>query len=99
MLLKPCPDDYQDSHPNAGDVLLLVEVSETSLAYDRKTKLPLYARFGVPEVWIVDLKGPAIEVYREPEGDAYALTERLTSGSLAPVLVPDVTIDVGALLA
>ena len=99
MLLKPRPDDYQDRHPNAADVLLLVEVSETSLSHDRETKLPLYAKFGVPEVWIVDLRGAAIEVYREPKGDAYALKERLTSGPLTPVLVADVTIDVGALLA
>jgi Uma2 family endonuclease len=99
MLLKPRQDDYQDRHPGAADVLLLVELSESSLAYDRGTKLALYARFGVPEVWIVDLPGAAIEVYREPTGDAYALKQRLTSGSLAPVLVPGVTIDVGALLA
>jgi Uma2 family endonuclease len=99
MLLRPRADDYQSRHPNAADVLLLVEVSETSLAYDRRTKLPLYARFGVPEVWIVDLKGAAVEVYREPAGDGYALTERLTSGSLAPALLPAVAIDLGALLA
>jgi Uma2 family endonuclease len=99
MLLRPRADDYQGRHPTAADVLLLVEVSETSLAYDRRTKLSLYARFGVPEVWIVDLKGAAIEVYREPAGDGYALTERLTRGSLAPVLLPAIAIDVGVLLA
>lgn len=99
MLLKPRADDYQGRHPNAADVLFLVEVSESSLAYDRGTKLPLYARFGVPEVWIVDLKGAAVEIYREPKGDAYAWKRRLTSGRLAPVLLPGVTIDVGALLA
>jgi Uma2 family endonuclease len=98
MLLKPRADDYQSRHPNAADVLLLIEVSDTSLAFDRETKLPLYARFGVPEVWIVDLKGAAIEVYREPRGDAYALKERLTSGSLAPVLVPGVMVDIAAFL-
>ncbi len=99
MLLKPRGDDYQDRHPGAADVLLLVEVSETSLAHDRGMKLPLYARFGVAEVWIVDLIGAAVEVYREPAGEAYALKERLTSGSLAPVLVPGVMIDAGELLA
>jgi Uma2 family endonuclease len=99
MLLKPREDDYQDRHPGAADVLLLVELSESSLAYDRGMKLALYAKFGVQEVWIVDLRGAAIEVYREPAGDAYAVAERLTSGSLAPLLVPGVTIDVGALLA
>ena len=80
MLLKPRADDYQGRHPGAADVLLLVELSDSSLVYDRGTKLPLYAKFGVPEVWIVDLGGAAIEVYREPAGDAYALQERLTSG-------------------
>jgi hypothetical protein len=95
----PRADDYQDGHPSAADVLLLVEVSETSLSHDRGTKLPLYAKFGVPEVWIVDLLGAAIEVYREPAGNAYARKERLTSGSLAPVQLPSVTIDAGALLA
>jgi Uma2 family endonuclease len=99
MLLKPRADDYQGRHPGAADVLLLVEVSETSLAYDRGMKLALYTKFGVPEVWIVDPRGAAIEVYREPAGDAYDFSERLTSGSLAPVLVPGVAIDVGALLA
>jgi Uma2 family endonuclease len=99
MLLKPREDDYQGRHPGAADVLLLVELSESSLAYDRGMKLAHYAKFGVPEVWIADLRGAAIEIYREPAGDAYAVSERLTSGSLAQVLVPGVTIDVGALLA
>jgi Uma2 family endonuclease len=99
MLLRPRSDDYRDSHPGAADVLLLVELSESSLAYDRGMKLALYAKFGVPEVWIVDLKGAAVEVYREPADGAYAHKERLTSGSLAPVLAPAVTIDVGALVA
>ncbi len=58
MLLRPRADDYQTRHPEAADVLLLVELSETSLAYDRGVKLPLYARFAVPEVWIVDLRAP-----------------------------------------
>jgi len=99
MLLKPRWDDYQSRHPGAADVLLLVEVSETSLSYDRGVKLPLYAKFGVPEVWIVDLKGAAVEVHHEPRGDAYARKERLTSGTLSPVLLPGASIDVGALLA
>jgi Uma2 family endonuclease len=84
MLLRPRPDDYRASHPSAAGVLLLVEVSESSLAYDRSTKLPLYARFGVPEVWIVDIAGAAVEVFREPQGDAYSSCERLTSGMLSP---------------
>ena len=99
MLVRPRPDDYRASHPRAADVLLLIEVSESSLAYDRGAKLALYAKFGVAEVWIIDVSGAAIEVYREPAGDAYSVKHRLTRGSLAPALVPGVAIDVAALFA
>jgi Uma2 family endonuclease len=58
-----------------------------SLSYDQGTKLALYAKFSVPEVWIVDLLGAAIEVYREPKEGAYLSRGRLASGSLAPLLV------------
>lgn len=97
-LLRPRADGYRASHPNAADVLLLVEVSETSLAYDRTIKLPLYAKFSVPEVWIVDLPGGAVEVYREPKDGAYALRERLTEGLLTPMLTPEAAVDVAGLL-
>jgi len=98
MLLRPRADDYRESHPTAADVLLLVEVSDSSLSYDRGAKLALYARFGVPEVWIVDLAGAAVEVYRQPKDGTYSSRERRTNGSLAPGLVPGVIIDVAALL-
>jgi len=99
LLLRPRADIYRASHPGAADVLLLVEVSDSSLAYDRGRKLALYAQFGVPEVWIVDLAGSAVEIYRGPKEGAYSLTERRTGGSLTPDLVPSVAIDVAALLA
>jgi Uma2 family endonuclease len=99
MLLRTRDDDYRASHPSAADVLLLVEVSETSLVYDRGIKLALYAKFEVPEVWIIDLPGSAVEIYREPKDGVYVLRERLTDGLLAPALVPGVTIDVTGLLA
>jgi len=99
MLLRPRADGYRAAHPAAADVLLLVEVSESSLAYDRGAKLPLYAKFGVPEVWIVDLVSVGVEVYREPKAGAYASRQRLTSGALAPALVAGVTIDVARLIA
>jgi Uma2 family endonuclease len=99
MLLRPRGDGYRASHPGAGDVLLLIEVSESSLAYDRSTKLALCAKFSVPEVWIADLLGATVEVYREPRDQAYASRERLVSGSLAPALVSGATIDVAGLFA
>ncbi len=57
---------YFDHHPQASDVLLIIEVAETSLDYDRTTKLPFYARYGVPEVWIIDLNGKSLVRYRNP---------------------------------
>ena len=66
MLLRPRPDFYRTSHPTAADVLLLVEVADSSLAWDRGPKLALYARHGVAEVWIVDLTGRAVEVFGSP---------------------------------
>ncbi len=70
-VLKPRPDDYSASHPTAADVLLLVEVADTSLYYDRAVKAALYARHGVIELWIVDLQARLISVYRKPDGRTY----------------------------
>jgi len=70
-LLKPCPDFYADEHPGPQDVLLVVEVAETSQEYDREVKLPLYARAGIPEVWLVDLKEEVVVSYREPGKETY----------------------------
>jgi Uma2 family endonuclease len=99
MLLRPRADDYRDSHPSAADVLLLVEVSDSSLTYDRGAKLALYAKFGVPEVWIIDVAGSAAEIYRQPKDGAYSSAERRTSGTLAPELIPGIAIDVATLLS
>lgn len=73
-VLKPREDFYSKSLPTPADVLLLVEVSETTLDYDRKRKLPLYARAGVPEVWIVNLAEGRVETFADPSGDAYRTT-------------------------
>jgi Uma2 family endonuclease len=99
MLLRPRADFYESGHPDAGDVLLLVEVADRSLAFDRGPKLDLYARHAVPEVWIVDLPGRAVEVCRGPGPEGYAERRRLTAGMVAATLVPGLEIDVAALLA
>jgi Uma2 family endonuclease len=71
MLLKPRADFYAGAHPTAAEVLLLIEVADTSARYDREVKLPLYARHGVPEVWIVDLDARLLRFFRSPAGDVY----------------------------
>jgi len=99
MLLRPRPDFYKSSHPTAADVLLLIEVADTSLAIDRGAKLASYARHGVPEVWVVDLVGRAIEVCREPRGEVYAKRERVSEGRVVAGLVQGFQVDVTSLFA
>jgi len=70
-ILQPREDFYASGHPRARDVLLLIEVAESSLAVDQLLKLPLYAGAGVVEVWIVDLAAGAIEAYTRPEQGKY----------------------------
>jgi hypothetical protein len=99
LLLRPRPDFYRTNHPGPADVLLLVEVMVTTAEYDRGVKLPLYARAGVPEVWLVDVGGGRVEVYRRPEGGAYAEASVVArGGSLAPTAFPDAVLAVDALL-
>jgi Uma2 family endonuclease len=99
MLLRPVPDDYSTRHPGPEDVLLLVEVAASSLAYDRGAKLPAYGRAGISEVWIANLEGETIEVYREPHLTGYASTTLLRPGDKAcPLAFPDAAVGVAELL-
>ncbi len=70
-VLRPREDYYADAHPTPDDVLLLVEISDTSLAFDRQTKVPMYARHGIAVVWLVDLQNRAVEVYEQPLEGVY----------------------------
>ncbi len=65
MLFRPRAGFYASDLPGPDDVLLIVEVSDTTLCYDRDVKLPLYARAGIPGIWIVDVRRGRITVYRE----------------------------------
>jgi Uma2 family endonuclease len=99
MLLLPRDDFYGTAHPVAADVLLLIEVSDSTARYDREIKLPLYARHGVAEVWIIDLDARLLRVCRQPVGEAYTqTTETAVPGLLSPMLLPGVAIDASRLL-
>jgi Uma2 family endonuclease len=88
-------DIASDTVPTAADVLLLIEVADSSLRYDRTIKLPLYARHGIAEVWIVDVESGTVEIYREPIGDGYAAVARAKPGeSVEPALLPGLRIAV-----
>ncbi len=75
--------------PQARDVLLLIEVADSSLAFDRGRKRALYAREGIAEYWVVDVAGCAIDVYREPSPDGYRSHRRLVEGERAAMLALD----------
>lgn len=93
MLLTARDDDYAFGHPEPADVLLLAEVADSSLDYDRRTKLPLYAAAGVREVWLVDLEHDGIEAGTEPTPDGYRVTRRHRLGeSLSPAALPDLAL-------
>jgi len=96
LLVTRVEQDYFSSrHPSATDVLLLIEVADTSLAYDQDKKLPTYARDGIAEVWIVDLKANRLLVYRDPRGDQYESTIVLhPKEMLAPLAFPDIQLAV-----
>ncbi|HJR07043.1 MAG TPA: Uma2 family endonuclease [Pyrinomonadaceae bacterium] len=70
-LLRLRDNFYSDAHPTPADVLLIIEVADTTLGYDRQVKAPLYAKAGIAEVWIINLTDEQIEVYAEPSGGTY----------------------------
>lgn len=68
--------------PEARDTLVVVEVADTSVYYDRNVKLPLYARAGVPEAWLVDLRAGVVEVHSEPHADSYGAVRTYARGEV-----------------
>lgn len=85
--------------PHPGDVLLVVEVSDATLRYDRETKLPLYAGAGVPEAWLVDLQNGAIELHTEPSAGGYKVARKFDRAeTITSITVPQVSVGVGRVL-
>lgn len=79
-------DFYAQAHPTAEDVLLLIEVTDSSLETDRAVKLPLYARAGIPEVWLVDVEAGVVDAYRTPSASGYLLRQRYLPGQTISAL-------------
>ena len=98
-LLRARADLYAQSHPTPADVLLIIEVADTTVLSDRNVKVPLYARAGIPEVWLIDLQQDVIEIYAQAVGDVYQVqrqarrTEQLTAETL-----PQLTLAVDAVI-
>lgn len=93
-LVTPRADYYKSRHPTAADTLLIVEVSDTTFRYDRQIKVPLYARHGIPEVWIVDLKSRQMHLFRSPSSEGYAdAVSSAEPGTRKIAALPDVQVD------
>ena len=103
-LLRPRAELYARAHPRPADVLLVVEVADTSAAFDRRVKLPLYACAAIPETWLlvvgaVPSRWIALEVHRDPTPDGYRQIRRLRRGQrLSPLALPNLEVSVDELL-
>jgi len=95
-VVVPFRDDfYEAQHPGPEDVLLLIEVADSSFDFDQRRKLPLYAGAGIREVWLVDLNRNVVLVHRSPKGRRYQDVRTASQGeTLTPLAFPDLTIRV-----
>jgi Uma2 family endonuclease len=99
VLLRRRDDFYERSLPTPDDVLLVVEVADTTIEYDRQIKVPLYARAGIAEVWIVNLVDEQIEIYAQPVNDAYQIKREVRRGeTINSPSALNVTLDVDDIL-
>ena len=99
VFLRPRDDFYSSAHPTPGDILLLVEVAETSAEYDRQIKVPVCAQSGIDEVWLVDLRQRRLIVYREPSARSYRTVQIFqSSDALRSAAFPDLLIAVADIL-
>ena len=99
VLLRRRNDFYADSNPTPADILLVIEVSDTSLHNDRVRKVPLYAGAGIVETWLVNLEADCIEVYRQPGPEGYQQLVIFRRGDkIAPTARPDLELNVDDLL-
>lgn len=98
-ILRPRPDFYAERHPTPEDVLLMVEVAETSADLDRRIKAPLYARNGISEAWLVDLEQETVTIYRDPAPGGYRTVRVVRRGEqLAPLAFPQRPLAIASIL-
>lgn len=92
-LLRWRDDYYRGKSPTPEDILLIIEIADTSVRYDREVKVPLYAQHHIPEVWLVDLQQRQMDVYRQPENSAYSEISHHQTGQVTSGALPEATIN------
>lgn len=98
-VLRYRADGYKNAHPRGDDVMLVIEVGDTSADSDRQNKIPRYARAGIPEAWLVNVRADGIEVYRNPADGRYTdVTTASRGATLTPVALPGVELSVDEIL-
>jgi Uma2 family endonuclease len=91
-ILKWRDDFYTEALPTSDDILLIIEVADSSIDYDREVKAPLYAAAEIPEMWLFDVNKKAIEGYSQPSANGYKLIRRYDENDTLSILAfPDVT--------
>jgi Uma2 family endonuclease len=98
-MVQPLDDVYLDHHLYPENIFLLIEYSDSSLTKDMETKSKVYAEAGIQEYWVVNLKDRQLIVFRDPKNGKYQTQRTLTSGTIAPLAFPDVTIQVARLMS
>lgn len=94
-ILRYRDDFYTSAHPAPADVLLIIEIADSTLQYDRDTKIPLYAKAGIPEAWLLDLVNRRVAVYRYPSADGYRQIQfPAPDEQISPTLLPELTLRV-----
>lgn len=100
VIAKPLPELFGPFEPDPGDLLLLVEISDTSLRYDTRIKAPLYAQGGIPEYWILNIPDDVLEVRSDPAGGEYRRSEIYKRGqTITAQMLPGITFTIDELLA
>ena len=93
------PDFYETQQPQPENIFLLIEVSDTTIKYDREVKVPLYAENNIVEVWLVNLNEKCLEVYRQPKGNGYENVQTFKSGETLTIQAfPNVSFNVDEIL-
>jgi Uma2 family endonuclease len=91
-LLRLRKDFYEERLPLPADILLIVEVADSTIIYDREVKIPLYAKFGIPQAWLIDLNSRNLTEYTEPRSAGYKTSQRFEIGDFVKCLDAEIAI-------